>query len=75
MTRFFVRHPVTTWMIFTMFIVLGVYALPKLQIEAILARAHSDVEFMPHGIEVMIRDHFIFINFQVDLSVETKGDL
>ncbi len=34
MTRFFVRHPVTTWMIFAVFVVLGVYALPKLQIEA-----------------------------------------
>ncbi|MCK5619164.1 MAG: efflux RND transporter permease subunit [Candidatus Krumholzibacteria bacterium] len=34
MTRFFVRHPVTTWMIFTMFVVLGIYSLPKLQIEA-----------------------------------------
>lgn len=35
MTKFFVRHPVSTWMIFTAFIVLGVYALPRLQIEAI----------------------------------------
>jgi len=35
MTRFFVNHPVTTWMIFAVFVVLGVYALPKLQIEAI----------------------------------------
>jgi HAE1 family hydrophobic/amphiphilic exporter-1 len=35
MTRFFVKHPVTTWMIFAVFVVLGVYALPKLQIEAI----------------------------------------
>ena len=35
MTRFFVRHPVTTWMIFTMFIVLGAYSLPRLRIEAI----------------------------------------
>jgi HAE1 family hydrophobic/amphiphilic exporter-1 len=34
MTKFFVRHPVTTWMIFAMFVVLGVYSLPKLQIEA-----------------------------------------
>ena len=35
MTRFFVKHPVTTWMIFTAFVVLGMYALPRLQIEAI----------------------------------------
>jgi HAE1 family hydrophobic/amphiphilic exporter-1 len=35
MTRFFVRHPVSTWMIFATFVVLGVYALPKLKIEAI----------------------------------------
>ncbi|NIM19865.1 MAG: MMPL family transporter [Candidatus Latescibacteria bacterium] len=35
MIRFFVRHPVTTWMVFAVFVVLGVYALPKLQIEAI----------------------------------------
>ena len=35
MTRFFVRHPVTTWMIFVAFIILGIYALPRLKIEAI----------------------------------------
>ena len=35
MTRFFLRHPVTTWMIFSAFAVLAVYALPRLQIEAI----------------------------------------
>jgi HAE1 family hydrophobic/amphiphilic exporter-1 len=35
MTRFFVRHPVATWMIFTAAVVLGAYALPRLQIEAI----------------------------------------
>jgi HAE1 family hydrophobic/amphiphilic exporter-1 len=35
MTRFFVRHPVTTWMVFAAFAVLGTYALPKLQLEAI----------------------------------------
>jgi HAE1 family hydrophobic/amphiphilic exporter-1 len=35
MTRFFVKHPVTTWMIFAMFVVLGAYAVPRLQIEAI----------------------------------------
>ena len=35
MTKFFVKHPVTTWMIFAMFFVLGAYALPRLQIEAI----------------------------------------
>jgi HAE1 family hydrophobic/amphiphilic exporter-1 len=34
MTRFFVKHPVTTWMLFTMFVVLGAYSLPRLQIEA-----------------------------------------
>ena len=34
MTRFFIKHPVTTWMIFSVFVVLGIYALPKLQIEA-----------------------------------------
>ena len=35
MTRFFLRHPVTTWMIFAAFVVLGIYALPRLQVEAI----------------------------------------
>lgn len=35
MTRFFIRHPVSTWMIFTAFLVLGIYALPRLKIEAI----------------------------------------
>jgi HAE1 family hydrophobic/amphiphilic exporter-1 len=35
MTRFFVRHPVATWMIFGAFIILGAYALPHLQVEAI----------------------------------------
>ncbi len=35
MTQFFVRHPVTTWMIFAVFVLLGIYALPKLQVEAI----------------------------------------
>jgi len=34
-TRFFLRHPVTTWMLFSGFVVLGVYALPKLKIEAL----------------------------------------
>ncbi len=34
MTRFFVKHPVTTWMIFAAFAVMAVYALPKIQIEA-----------------------------------------
>ena len=34
MTRFFVRHPVTTWMVFLMFVVLGIYSVPRLQIEA-----------------------------------------
>ena len=35
MTRFFVRHPVSTWMFFTAFLVLGIYSLPRLNIEAI----------------------------------------
>ncbi len=35
MTRFFVRHPVTTWMIFGAFVVLAIYALPKMEVEAI----------------------------------------
>ena len=35
MTRFFVKHPVTTWMIFTAFVVLALYALPKIEVEAI----------------------------------------
>ena len=35
MTRFFVNHPVTTWMIFLAFAVLAVYALPRLEIEAL----------------------------------------
>jgi hydrophobic/amphiphilic exporter-1 (mainly G- bacteria), HAE1 family len=35
MTRFFVRHPVTTWMIFGAFVVLALYALPKMEVEAI----------------------------------------
>ena len=35
MTRFFVRHPVTTWMIFSAFIVLALYALPRIEVEAI----------------------------------------
>jgi HAE1 family hydrophobic/amphiphilic exporter-1 len=35
MTRFFVRHPVATWMIFGAFVLLGAYALPRLQIEAL----------------------------------------
>jgi len=35
MTRYFVRHPVTTWMIFVAFLLLGVYSLPRLQVEAI----------------------------------------
>jgi HAE1 family hydrophobic/amphiphilic exporter-1 len=34
MTRFFIKHPVSTWMIFAVFLVLGIYALPRLQIEA-----------------------------------------
>jgi HAE1 family hydrophobic/amphiphilic exporter-1 len=35
MTRFFVRHPVTTWMVFAVFAVLAVYAVPKIEIEAL----------------------------------------
>ncbi len=35
MTRFFVNHPVTTWMIFLAFAVLAVYAVPKIEIEAL----------------------------------------
>jgi HAE1 family hydrophobic/amphiphilic exporter-1 len=35
MTRFFVRHPVSTWMIFIAFVVLAIYALPKIEVEAI----------------------------------------
>ena len=35
MTRFFVRHPVTTWMIFLAFAVLAVYAIPRIEIEAL----------------------------------------
>ena len=34
MTRFFVRHPVSTWMIFTAFLVLALYALPRIEVEA-----------------------------------------
>jgi hydrophobic/amphiphilic exporter-1 (mainly G- bacteria), HAE1 family len=32
--RFFVNHPVATWMLFTALIITGVYALPRLDIEA-----------------------------------------
>ncbi len=35
MTRYFVRHPVTTWMIFGVFVVLGAYAVPRIQVEAV----------------------------------------
>lgn len=35
MTKFCVRFPVTTWMIFISFIVLGVYSIPRLKIEAV----------------------------------------
>ena len=34
MIRFAVDHPVATWMLFTAMIVMGVYALPRLNIEA-----------------------------------------
>ena len=35
MTRFFVDHPVTTWMIFLAFVVLALYALPRIHVEAL----------------------------------------
>ena len=35
MTKLFLRHPVSTWMLFGGFVVMGLYALPKLKIEAI----------------------------------------
>lgn len=35
MTRFCVRHPVATWMIFVSFVVLGAYSIPRLKIEAV----------------------------------------
>ena len=35
MTRFCVRFPVTTWMIFVSFVVMGAYSIPRLKIEAI----------------------------------------
>ncbi|HEU4364191.1 MAG TPA: efflux RND transporter permease subunit, partial [Candidatus Krumholzibacteria bacterium] len=35
MTRFCVRFPVTTWMIFVSFVVLGAYSIPRLKIEAV----------------------------------------
>lgn len=35
LTRFFVKHPVTTWMIFVAFAVLAVYAVPRIEVEAI----------------------------------------
>jgi HAE1 family hydrophobic/amphiphilic exporter-1 len=35
MTHFFVRHPVTTWMIFGAFVLLGAYAIPRLDVEAV----------------------------------------
>jgi HAE1 family hydrophobic/amphiphilic exporter-1 len=34
-TRFFVRHPVTTWMLFTAFVAMAIYAWPRLRLEAI----------------------------------------
>lgn len=34
MIRFWVRHPVTTWMLLTALVVCGVYALPHLSLEA-----------------------------------------
>ncbi len=34
MIRYFVDHPVTTWMIFAALVLMGVYALPRLEIEA-----------------------------------------
>jgi HAE1 family hydrophobic/amphiphilic exporter-1 len=35
MTRYFIRHPVTMWMIFVAFLLLGVYSIPHLRIEAV----------------------------------------
>ncbi|MEZ4650981.1 MAG: efflux RND transporter permease subunit [Candidatus Eisenbacteria bacterium] len=35
MTRFFVRHPVSTWMVFLAFVVLGIYSFFHLSVEAI----------------------------------------
>ena len=35
MTRFFLRRPVTTWMIFASFVVMAIYAVPKIEVEAI----------------------------------------
>ena len=35
MTRFFLRRPVTTWMIFLAFAVLAVYSIPRIEIEAL----------------------------------------
>ena len=34
MIRFCVDHPVSTWMFFTALVLLGLYALPRLEIEA-----------------------------------------
>jgi len=34
MIRFWIRHPVATWMLFSALIICGVYALPRLTIEA-----------------------------------------
>ena len=34
MTRTFLKRPVATWMVFSVFVVTGLYALPKLKIEA-----------------------------------------
>ena len=34
MIRFFIAHPVATWMIFSALIICGVYALPRLDLEA-----------------------------------------
>ncbi|MCU0612872.1 MAG: efflux RND transporter permease subunit [Candidatus Eisenbacteria bacterium] len=34
MIRFFIRHPVTAWMLFAALTVMGIYALPRLDIEA-----------------------------------------
>ncbi|MCP3981104.1 MAG: efflux RND transporter permease subunit [bacterium] len=35
MTRLFMRRPVTTWMIFAAFVVLAVYAVPKIEVQAL----------------------------------------
>ena len=55
MTRFFVRHPVTTWMLFTAFIVLGVYSVPRISQVHLFFRANllsPNVAPGPESLEV-----------------------